>query len=1125
LLNRLRKRGHRDARREVYSPRNEEIGRMANIIPTTHSDGSTRRYRVCQRVRNQCIAWVLGLSIVVAALALTVTLARANVIAFDDANSYPVGDNPKGLFAGDCDGDGTIDLLSANQNSGDTTTLRNDGTGHLEFGRTSAVGSQPAAAICADLTGDGLIDLATVNRDVGVVTIHRRKETGGFTVHGTRPAGMLPTALTTGDVNGDGILDMVAVGSRSDDITILLGTGSSSLPPTVAIRVPIDEPLDAAVADFNLDGHRDVAVVGLGAPFADVLFGSPTGLASRPAGAPSPFAATRAPAAAHSVATGDLNKDGAPDLAILTRDGLLNLYLGTGTGDFTFLHAIPVRPEAEAVALHDLNGDALTDLAIAYTGSNSVEVYLATAPGEFPLPLAAGSDEAFNPVGGTASRVVLFDAGDPESTRTQLITVDEESRTLTLVEQDSLDHLDVTPLATLPDPPETLLLADLTNDGILDAVVATKVRRGFPLQILRGTVGGSYQALDTSGAATCGNGIVEGPELCDDGNLKRRDGCDKTCLPEIKASLLYLAAVDFDGDTFTDLLIVDQRSQIVVLFGDGTGHFREVRTLGRTRRKAQAAVADFTGDGMPDIAFVPKSRRFGALQILVNDGSGEFLPVAVPGSLRFTGPMLVGDFDSNGWLDLAIGMRNAWTILHNDGNGPERPGPIVPTERHLAALSAADFDENGSLDVVTIHKQRRKSSVLMYRGLTTGSFEAAEALPVANPDNVFVLDMDGDRHQDIVNCNPGINPLCRALYGTGDGAFDDTALPNDDSVGREVRAAAAADIDGDGEVDLIGISRQDNRGTVVFRNADRARRARVTLATGTKPADMALADLDGNAIDDIIIVNEGSNDLSIFMNLGQRELSSLARVRLPSSGAGAPALASGDMNNDGRPDIVVSQSGSATVTVFLNIGSVLVTLGTYDVGSEPRDVAVGLLNDDEILDIVTANRSADSFTVLLSQPGGGYARTDYASGGLRASAVAIDDLNGDTYADLVITNEKVVSDSRIGSVVTFLNDGLGGFGAPTEIHIRGRETPRAVCTGDFDDDGLRDAAVASLDSSDILVLMGDGVGGWRRDEIVFSIGQEAISVRCFDADTDGRTDIAFGRRKAGDVGAILTGSN
>jgi hypothetical protein len=106
-----------------------------------------------------------------------------------------------------------------------------------------------------------------------------------------------------------------------------------------------------------------------------------------------------------------------------------------------------------------------------------------------------------------------------------------------------------------------------------------------------------------------------------------------------------------------------------------------------------------------------------------------------------------------------------------------------------------------------------------------------------------------------------------------------------------------------------------------------------------------------------------------------------------------------------------------------------------------------------------------------------------------------------------------------------LNDGLGGFGAPTEIHIRGRETPRAVCTGDFDDDGLRDAAVASLDSSDILVLMGDGVGGWRRDEIVFSIGQEAISVRCFDADTDGRTDIAFGRRKAGDVGAILTGSN
>ena len=62
-----------------------------------------------------------------------------------------------------------------------------------------------------------------------------------------------------------------------------------------------------------------------------------------------------------------------------------------------------------------------------------------------------------------------------------------------------------------------------------------------------------------------------------------------------------------------------------------------------------------------------------------------------------------------------------------------------------------------------------------------------------------------------------------------------------------------------------------------------------------------------------------------------------------------------------------------------------------------------------------ANRSANTFTVLLSQPAGGYARTDYPSAGLRPSAVAIDDLDGDTIPDIVLTNEKVVSDSRLGN--------------------------------------------------------------------------------------------------------------
>ena len=104
----------------------------------------------------------------------------------------------------------------------------------------------------------------------------------------------------------------------------------------------------------------------------------------------------------------------------------------------------------------------------------------------------------------------------------------------------------------------------------------------------------------------------------------------------------------------------------------------------------------------------------------------------------------------------------------------------------------------------------------------------------------------------------------------------------------------------------------------------------------------------------------------------------------------------------------------------------------------------------------------------------------------------------------------------------FLNDGNGGFG-PKLVHQRGRETPRSICTGDFDNDGQADVAIGSLESNDVMVLHGKGDGSWRNDELDFPVGFGAISVNCIDADGDGRTDIAYARKKAGDVGVVLTG--
>jgi hypothetical protein len=171
--------------------------------------------------------------------------------------------------------------------------------------------------------------------------------------------------------------------------------------------------------------------------------------------------------------------------------------------------------------------------------------------------------------------------------------------------------------------------------------------------------------------------------------------------------------------------------------------------------------------------------------------------------------------------------------------------------------------------------------------------------------------------------------------------------------------------------------------------------------------------------------------------------------------------------------------------------------------------------------MVTPNRSDDTVTVLLSSPTG-YVRTDFRSNGIQPSNVAIADLDEDGRPDLIVLNEKVEENSKVGNVVTFLNDGTGVF-TVAQVHVRGRETPRGLCTGDFDGDGHIDVAVANLDTADILILRGRGDGTWLRDEKSYAVGEKPAAVACVDVDGNDRVDVVFARRAAGTIDWINTG--
>ncbi len=1068
----------------------------------------------------------------------TVNASRAETTAFNGLRAYPVGANPKGLSVGDCNGDGAPDLVTAAQNSNEVVILQNVSDGTFQFGGGRTNVSQPVGATCADFNGDGLIDIAAASR-LGDITFFFQDGMGAFNPGGTRPGGAAPASLIGADVNGDTLQDLVAVDSTRETITIYLGTGSATLPPFITVDTGIASPRAAAVADFDLDGFADIAVAGATAPYVVVLYGSGVGFAQRGT-IPNPFTQTRRPTRGRGIAAADLNNDTYPDLALLSNDGVVTLFRGSATGQFAYFDAFSVSTDAESIALSDLNGDGLVDLALLASDTNSAQVFLALDYGKFELPTLVSVTAVSNGFGPVVSRTVLSDPTDPLTSVTQLMAADTNGRAVSLVEQSDPTALSTNRLVSVEDAPTALSLGDVSGDGIADiAVVGKALKKGkipktgpLQLRILLGNSSGQYFEVPSSGGGTCGNGVLETGEQCDDGNLKGRDGCSKACTIELGKVVPSLEIFDLDADGRGDVVVTDERGQVFALISDGQGRFWKIRKLGDARKKTPAALGDFNGDGTTDVAFVSKSARDGAVTLLSNVGGGFFVttPISLPKGMKITGSILAADFDRNGLPDLAAGLKGGWAVLFNDGSGPNRPAVVALPKSYktLSRMVAADFDEDGWLDLVTNYGP--KVPTLFFRGSATGAFGGGEAIGAAGAlTDPFAVDLDQDDHQDVVSCSSVGGLSCRVLYGNGAGQFGAAALPSSTAVGREPRAAAAGDLDQDGFADVVGISRVDDVAVVLFGGTP-AQNSRLVLPTGSRPSDVEILDLNNDTHLDFIVANEATRDLSIFLNQTNRQFLQLARINLPSipnSSLGLMALASGDIDNNGTVDLAVVQAGGqagGTVTPLININGVgLAVSGSVPVGNLAWGIAIGKLNGDDVLDIVTANRNDNTFSVLLSQPNGTYARSDVGSGGIRATDVAVADLNGDGFGDVIVTNEMIdAQTSNYGNVVTFLNDGTGAFPGNGSKHVRGREIPRSICAGDFDNDGQSDVAVASLASNDIMVLFGAGNGTWRADERLFPVGDGALSVSCREADGDDRTDIAFGRRSGSEVGVILT---
>lgn len=222
-----------------------------------------------------------------------------------------------------------------------------------------------------------------------------------------------------------------------------------------------------------------------------------------------------------------------------------------------------------------------------------------------------------------------------------------------------------------------------------------------------------------------------------------------------------------------------------------------------------------------------------------------------------------------------------------------------------------------------------------------------------------------------------------------------------------------------------------------------------------------------------------------------------------SAGPAPRAVALGDLNRDGWPDLVVANYNANSISVRLNqSGAGFGAATTFDSGVNPAHVVLADLDGDGDLDAVAANQgpTANSVSVFLGNGAGSFApRVDYAGGPL-PTFLAVGDLNHDLRPDLVVANN---GDSRI---TTLLNVGAGRFGGPGTVGVSA--PPTGVAIGQLNADGHPDV-VACGNSNTVNVLIGNGSGGFQgvgNTQVTYTPSSVAVA----DMNRDGKQDLVLG---------------
>jgi hypothetical protein len=690
-----------------------------------------------------------------------------------------------------------------------------------------------------------------------------------------------------------------------------------------------------------------------------------------------------------ALAVVDWNGDGRLDLAVTDLgSGTVTLLLADGDGTYRRSAAFAAGRIPRGVVAADVNADGKADLVVAGGQGNTAVVILGDGGGSGEVRSFAARIAPFHVAVADLDGDTHLDVAVANESNVEALRGKGE---VSLLFGDGRGDFRRGPVLAAGSNPADVKAADLNGDGRLDLAVVNWDSRDVSL----------FFALADGGFSSASSVSYGG------------------------AAAYTLALDDLDDDRTPELIVGDARGDVSVLRRQAGGSFAVAERAHADRGLRSLAVADLDGDGRRDVATA--NTGAGTVSVLLHRADG-FAPPAHFAVGKGPRSVVAADMDADGAMDLVVtnGASGDVSILLNAGGTTDRrlregatvrpsSTPIreparasfddvrVAAAKDPFGVAAADFDADGRIDLAVTSTESEE--VLLLAAGEGGTFARRTAFRSGKgARGIAAADLDGDGDPDLVVASA---PRDSVYVWLGDGKGGGRVK----EVGAGVAPfqVAVADLNGDGRLDIavadesnLESLREKGRTSVLFGDGRGGFEAGPVLESATNPADVKVADFDGDRHADLAVVNWGSGDVSLYRGRGEGRFAPATRLAMGEGPAYGIVLA--DLDGDGDIDLAAGKA-NGFVPVFSNDGAGnLRPAMQVKGGAGLRGLTAADLNGDGRPDLATADTAGHTVTILLARAKGGFTIPYAVNVGKNPRSVVAADVDADGRTDLVVTN-------------------------------------------------------------------------------------------------------------------------